>query len=133
MTSTAHERSPEPPARSTPHLVLVPAQESGGIARWDDYFAALQRFAEREGHCHLPYRGTVEGLRLYPWAARQRVRRSRLSQDQRTRLEAVPGWKWNFRDAAWEAAFVALQRYASVNGHCRVPRRLVEDDFALGA
>jgi hypothetical protein len=133
VTSPTHERSPEPSAHSAPHLVLVQARESAEVPQWDDYLAALQRFAAREGHCHLPYRGTVEGLGLYSWAARQRVRRCRLSQNQRTRLEAVPGWTWNFREAAWEAAFASLQRYASVNGHCRVPRRLAEDGFALGA
>lgn len=99
---------------------------------WNRHATALERFARREGHCHVPYRHSVDGLALYRWAAKQRTRYDRLTLAQRRRLERIPGWHWNFRDAAWEQAFALLRAFTEREGHARVTRSHVEQGFGLG-
>ena len=43
------------------------------IANWEDGFAALESFKEREGHCRVPdNKARVDGLNLGGWVSRQR-------------------------------------------------------------
>ena len=66
------------------------------IAIWEDYFAALVRFKEREGHCKVPdNRARVDGLDLGRWVSRQRANKG-LSQERRQRLEKI-GFIWDAR------------------------------------
>jgi hypothetical protein len=69
-----------------------------GKPNWEDYCYALEGFARREGHCRPPYRGAVDGLKLYDGAARQRAHSHRLTLPQRRRLSRIPGWAWNVRE-----------------------------------
>jgi hypothetical protein len=61
---------------------------------WDEGYACLVEFQEREGHLHVPVEHVESGFPLGSWMRsyrRPRGRRS-LSGDQRRRLEALPGW-----------------------------------------
>lgn len=120
---------------STPsHVValrLVPRTTEPPPA-WQCTFDALLAFAQRHGHCVVPYRERVAGRNLYAWAAKQRARRMMLTETQRDLLESLPGWTWNVRDAAWEASFAAVERFVEREGHCRAPRSHVEDGLAIG-
>ncbi len=76
-------------------------------AAWEDGFARLQSFAEREGHSRVPqlYLGD-DVFRLGQWVAVQRdgQRSGKLSEERRQRLEVLPGWAWDALEAAWEEA-----------------------------
>ena len=66
-------------------------------ASWEEHFAALQRFVEREGHARVP-RAQQEGdYKLGGWVNNQRqtYRRGELDEARRARLDALPGWEWN--------------------------------------
>ena len=78
-----------------------------------------------------------EGMRLGRWVNEQRVdyRRQLLSGGRSARLEALPGWEWTaFARArrSWDTAFGHLEGFVAREGHARVPRPHVEDDFHLG-
>ncbi|MBO0728377.1 MAG: Helicase associated domain protein [Acidimicrobiaceae bacterium] len=103
---------------------------------WEKGLARLQSHAQREGHCQISpgYRDTDE-FPLGQWVAvqRRRYRRRTLDEEQRRRLEAVPGWTWNPFEDAWEEAFARLRSYVRREGHSRVPRRYCDsDEFPLG-
>jgi hypothetical protein len=91
-------------------------------AAWESGFAKLTTYVQAEGHARVPQlHRTAEGYKLGTWVARQRSTQDRLSAAQRERLEAVEGWEWDPRAAAWEAGFAALTTYVQAEGHARVP------------
>jgi hypothetical protein len=103
-----------------------------GVVAWDDAFGALRDFAKRHGHCRVPRDLTVQGVSLYSWAARQRAGRARLTASQRRRLEGIPGWAWNRKDAAWERTFALLEFYVTEHGDACVLRSYCSGGIALG-
>ena len=102
-------------------------------ARWEDAYARLRRYSEREGNSRVPsgYRD-ADGFKLGPWVTTQQVRRGAMSEDRARRLEALPGWTWERKDASWQEGFAALQRYVARVGHARVPQAHREDGYPLG-
>jgi Helicase associated domain len=69
-------------------------------ARWEQAFAALQRFVEREGHACVPSSYQDEnGYKLGDWVRHQREvrRQGSLGQERIARLETLPGWIWSRR------------------------------------
>ena len=100
---------------------------------WEEGFAHLVSFAEREGHVRVPGHWTEQGFHLGGWVRNQRSRRRTLGQERRARLEALPGWVWNMNDAAWEEGFTRLVKFAEREGHTRMTAKYREDGFALGA
>ena len=66
-------------------------------ALWEDGFAALVRFKEREGHCRVPdNKARVDGLNLGSWVSRQRSNKDTLSPERRQRLDEI-GFIWDAR------------------------------------
>jgi superfamily II DNA or RNA helicase len=106
-------------------------------ADWENGFARLLLFADREGHSRVPdsYRDD-DGFKLGSWVVRQRTLRGRgqLAEERTGRLEALPGWVWSVNEAAWEDRYARLLLFAEREGHSRVPHTYHEEDgFALGA
>ncbi|MEI6446894.1 MAG: Helicase associated domain protein [Actinomycetes bacterium] len=101
-------------------------------SRWEEGFAALERFHEREGHCLVPQSHEEGEFPLGQWVARQRQRRVRLSSERTALLEAQAGWAWSALDAQWEKLFNALVRYSEREGHADVPAAHREDGLRLG-
>ena len=101
---------------------------------WEEGFARLQSFFEREGHTRIPQDWREDGYRLGGWATKQRAgyRRGALSQSRQARLESLSGWNWNPRQAAWEDAFAKLLSFVEREGHARVPAKWREDGYSLG-
>ena len=60
---------------------------------WEQNFAALEKFHEREGHCRVPKNHIEDGQNLARWVQRQRGNRERLTRDQLNRLNAL-GFVW---------------------------------------
>ncbi len=110
--------------------------------RWDarqDRFAQplrlLRAFVKREGHARVP-RGHVEaGYPLGAWLStcRRFYREGRLSDVKVSQLEALRGWTWTPREAAFERGFSYLARFVRRQGHARVPHEHREDSYALGS
>lgn len=62
-------------------------------------------------------------MKLGSWVARHRSENARgtVPAERVRRLEALPGWVWDAREASWEEHFAALVDYAKQAGHARVP------------
>lgn len=93
--------------------------------QWEIGFRYLTEFVASEGHCLLAgnYK-TNDGYRLGQWVAAQRKRREVLLQERKNRLEAVPGWVWDVREAEWDTRFNGLKAYKSEHGNVDVPIKL---------
>ena len=98
--------------------------------RWENAFAALVRFKEREGHCDAPKRHKEGDQNLGMWLADQRKGKGSLSPERRQRLDAI-GITWNAISAAWEKGFTALLKFKEQEGHFRVPRGYKDGDYNL--
>jgi superfamily II DNA or RNA helicase len=98
--------------------------------QWEDAFAALVRFKEREGHCLVTRGHEEDGLegRLGSWVMKQRAKKDKLSSEQIERLDAL-GFVWDPIAQQWEDAFAALVRFKEREGHCLVTRGHEEDGF----
>ncbi len=103
-------------------------------ARWEDSFAMLERFVEREGHARVPLAHVEDGFALGSWVAKQRrdFAQRQMPEQRVARLDAVPRWTWNVTDALWDEQFEALNQFAVREGHTRVPNAARENGFALG-
>jgi hypothetical protein len=65
------------------------------LLSWENGFAALGKFVDREGHARVPGAHLEGGFRLGQWVISQRSRRDSSSLDQIHRLESLPGWSWD--------------------------------------
>ena len=66
-------------------------------AIWEERFANLKQYSEREGHSRVPYHyKTDDDFRLGQWVSSQRLKFSndKIDPYRRQRLEALPGWVW---------------------------------------
>ena len=88
--------------------------------QWEEGFAALQKFQQREGHCRVLGGNREFGLNLGSWVENQRARKKRLTPDQIKRLDNL-GFSWDPIAEQWEEGFAALQKFQQREGHCRVP------------
>jgi len=99
---------------------------------WEERFAVLKRYVEREGHARVPDRLIVDGFNLGSWVSTQRTRRQEMSEERKSLLVNLPGWVWNTRRNAWEEGFSALRKYIAREGHSRISQSHIEDGFSLG-
>jgi hypothetical protein len=106
-------------------------------AEWEDAFALLEKFVERERHARVPKEWEEDGFPLGQWVDVQRQayqgkRHGTLDPERRARLEALPRWAWEPFKADWEEGFAHLRKFVEREEHARVPPRHREDGFRLG-
>lgn len=104
-------------------------------ASWDEWFGRLLNYVQREGDCRVPgdYK-TVDGCRLGTWIIAQRFKKDILSSDKISRLEALIGWVWNTREAAWDVGFRHLWKYILQEGNALVSSAYITaDGYRLGS
>jgi len=101
--------------------------------RWEQAYAALVKFTEREGNARVPNSHIEDGLRLGKWVTHQRSKRDELSSEQRKRLESLPGWNWDARTDMWHRKLELLRQFELREGHALVPQGHVEDGVNLGS
>ena len=103
-------------------------------AEWEAGFRRLHDYVRHHGDALVPQNHTIDGYKLGKWVNTQRVFRSRgrLDPERQLRLDALPGWTWDSRQAAWDKGFRYLQEYVQKNSHARVPQSYVIDGFRLG-
>lgn len=99
---------------------------------WERGYAALASFAEVQGHAKVPRYFLAGGINLGNWVAEQRVSRSKMTDERRQRLAALPGWSWNAVEESWMQHLELLRAYADREGHANVPVDYVEDGLKLG-
>jgi len=63
-------------------------------AAWEVGFAALEKYAEREGHARVSDTYWEGEYNLGQWVRVQRRTREGLSQERISRLESLIGWIW---------------------------------------
>ena len=64
--------------------------------QWEEGFAALVRFKQRERHCNVPQRHKEGGYNLGAWVGTQRRNIDALSPARRQRLDEL-GFVWDAR------------------------------------
>ena len=100
-------------------------------AHWEAAFSELKKFRINEGHARVPYKLTVNGLKLGSWVVLQRARKDQLSLDQIRRLDTL-SFSWDPGAEEWELRFAALKDFREREGHCLVPKRVVLNGVKLG-
>ena len=88
--------------------------------RWNERFGELIAFKERFGHCRVR-RHWRENPGLGQWVGTQRTNRSRLSDQQIQKLDAL-SFDWQPFESAWEGMVVELEAFRKKHGHCNVFR-----------
>ncbi|GAB2561314.1 DEAD/DEAH box helicase [Nocardia heshunensis] len=101
--------------------------------RWETSYAELVQFTRREGHARVPNSHCENDVPLGKWVTHQRSRRDKLTVEQRTRLETLPGWNWDARSDMWHRKFALLQQFQRREGQALVPQGHVEDHIKLGS
>jgi superfamily II DNA or RNA helicase len=107
---------------------------------WDYMFGCLEDFVEKNGHATPAIRGKRKELvrrsklddesRLAIWVLAQRSDRGRqrLTDERFRKLDGLPGWVWDVREASWERMFAALQAVSASTGSAAVPKNYETDD-----
>ncbi len=123
-----------------PHaLTAVEAIPGWTWDAWDSNFAhGLNVFSgsiEREGHARVPSTHVEHGFNLGSWVAslRRRWAVGTIRDTHARALEALEGWTWTPRSAAFDRGYEALCRLVGREGHARVPATHVEEGFNLGS
>jgi hypothetical protein len=116
------ENSSEIPQNSTP----------AKNASWDAQYQHLVQFYQANSHTNVPRKGST--VNLSKWLTKQRSRKSKLSQEQVAKLDAV-NFEWNSKkvleDLAWNERYARLQGYLEEHGNTNVPQKY-EPDLELG-
>jgi hypothetical protein len=98
---------------------------------WETGFAHLVAYRDREGHLDVPaHYWTEDGYPLGSWVRSHRRRGGRrtITEEQRARLAAIPGWSFTPpTQTAWDTALAALTAYATRTGGRTTARGQVED------
>jgi hypothetical protein len=102
------------------------------VDRWEEAFAVLCHYVDREGHGRVPRSHVEGGFRLGQWVSKQRDMRSRISPERQARLETTRQWTWDPFADSWERSYELLRRYVRREGDALVPDSHVEDGFYLG-
>jgi hypothetical protein len=100
-------------------------------ANWEDAFAALVKFKERQGHCRVPQRHFEGDYNLGRWVSFQRAFFDQMAAERKKRLDEV-GFVWDPFGLDWEDGFIALAKFKEREGQCRVPGTHIEGDYKLG-
>jgi superfamily II DNA or RNA helicase len=101
---------------------------------WRAGMAALRSFAAHRGTARVPADHVEQGFALGAWVAKARTeqRRGHLALERMTAVEALTGWTWDPIEDDWQHHLDQVRLFASVDGHCEIPRSYVADGFSLG-
>ena len=100
--------------------------------QFEQGFAALKSFQEREGHCMVPGRHEEKNYKLGAWIVRLRAKKDQIEPENVKRLDDI-GFLWDPRAFKFEQGLAALKTFYEREGHCMVPGRHKENGYRLGA
>lgn len=96
---------------------------------WEIGFRYLHEFAARNGHVNVPRNfKTEDDFLLGSWLGNQKIRQQNLEADRKDKLEALPGWNWNTKEAVWDSWYEQLVNFIQREGHCNPPAKYVTDE-----
>ncbi|MDC1193434.1 Helicase associated domain protein [Planktomarina temperata] len=98
---------------------------------WDEAYAVLKLFVEREGHSLVPQRHSEGGFSLGSWVGSQRNNKPKLSFEQIQALDELQ-FIWDVRNASWNTGFESLRHFFLREGHSNPRADHTEGDFKLG-
>lgn len=112
-------------------------------AKWNRACRLLEAYAAEHGTAAVTGTLVIDGDTLGRWASKQRQYWTRLTDEQRARLEVLPGWiildvgdrekPVGLRGVGWEEAFQHLLDYVADHGTIRkLHRRAVCNGYPLG-
>jgi hypothetical protein len=103
------------------------------FATWEEMYARLKQFKNREGHCNVPRSHEEDEANLGPWVSQQRHLKTKeqLDPDRQKQLEEI-GLEWMLFAAKWDEMYALLQQFKKREGHCNVPQSHTEDEANLG-
>lgn len=102
---------------------------------WEEGFRKLDEFvAEFKTALVPPGYESPCGFNLSRWASEQRsaYRRKKLTEDQIARLEALPSWPWDLRDAQFQEGISHLRNFIECFGHACPTISETIDGFPIG-
>lgn len=104
-------------------------------ASWAEHIELVEQWAGEHGHVRIPSSTVYGGKRLGAWLQDQRTayRRGTMSVERVRRMEQLPGWAWNTRDASWLQHLELVLEWVNLNGTARIPDGLVHGDKRIGA
>ena len=83
---------------------------------WDERHMELSQYFCQNGHSNVPLKhGSLGG-----WVQYQRRSRSKLSMEQRNKLEQL-NFVWNVKSHQWNIKYQELREFLESHGHCHVP------------
>jgi hypothetical protein len=98
---------------------------------WDEAYAVLKLFVEREGHSLVPQRHSEGGFSLGSWVNSQRNNKPKLSFEQIQALDELQ-FIWDVRNVSWNTGFESLRHFFLREGHSNPRADHIEGDFKLG-
>eukprot|EP00873_Tetraselmis_striata_P009054 jgi/Tetstr1/429318/TSEL_019236.t1 len=106
-------------------------------AKWQRMYAHLKAYRALTGHCLVPVSDGALGM--WVGAQRYKKRHGEMLPHRQRLLEGI-GFVWRVRtsrrlpdtDQRWQEWLALLRDYKAQHGHCRMPRRQVEDGKKLG-
>ena len=105
-------------------------------ADWEFYFAKLQDYKTKYGHCRVTHQYKIDDCSLGWWVTSQKRafyknNKRKLSSERIAKLDAL-GFEWGVSRVDWEQLFAKLQDFKTKYGHCRVSQSYKIDDCSLG-
>lgn len=102
--------------------------------QWESRFVELRTILLNGSDLTLKSVTEPQRSQIREWLTYQRKHRfTRLNQEQRGKLESLPGWNWAPLDHNWEAKFALLKQYVQEFGSSRVPANTTYKGVRLGA
>jgi superfamily II DNA or RNA helicase len=99
--------------------------------QWEEGYAALVKFREKEGHCRAPQTLVCDGVKLGSWVSTQRLRKSKLSASRIKRLNSI-NFDWDLKANEWDRCYNLLKQFYKLNGHCSPSRTYSLNGVKLG-
>ncbi len=87
--------------------------------QWDEMYALLKAFYQREGHCRVPDKSHGK---LGAWVQSHRTRRNKgnLAKEIIEKLDEL-NFDWNPIESYWREMYDGLVAFHNLNNHCNVP------------
>jgi hypothetical protein len=98
---------------------------------WHRAYQLLLKFKQENGHCRVPARLTLGGVKLGQWLSVQRASAEQMSDDRKQLLDSL-GFEWDVHAAMFDSGLQALKSFLRREGHANPPARQVENEYQLG-
>ena len=99
---------------------------------WDAKIAIVIQWATDNPDKPIPHDLVLHETTYSRWATKQRYKYGDTKHPRRAKLEKIPGWSWNPKDADFIKKIALLEAYRKKHGDYKVPRNYKVGKFNLG-